>query len=125
EHHRADMLMPFSGQFAGDHAALPVLQVTRDVANAWLRRGGATDLGVLQQQIDKAVKPASVALDRVQVRGEVALKRTEKQVKNVLAMLPGQGPHADEYVVIGAHYDHLGHGGPGSLAFGSKAIHHG
>ena len=40
-------------------------------------------------------------------------------------MLPGYGPHADEFVVVGAHYDHLGRGGPGSLMFGSHAIHHG
>ena len=41
------------------------------------------------------------------------------------AMLPGKGQHADEYVVIGAHYDHLGRGGPGSLAPCRTAIHHG
>jgi len=28
--------------------------------------------------------------------------------RNVLGLLPGMGPHAGEYVVIGAHYDHLG-----------------
>ena len=31
----------------------------------------------------------------------------------------------NEAIVIGAHYDHLGHGGPGSLAANSTEIHHG
>ena len=42
-------------------------------------------------------------------------------------MLEGSGPHADETVVIGGHYDHLGRGGlmSGSLAFLSHDIHNG
>jgi hypothetical protein len=32
---------------------------------------------------------------------------------------------ADETIVIGAHYDHLGHGGPGSLAPWTRDIHNG
>gem|GEM_PF-1460452 len=31
------------------------------------------------------------------------------EVKNVMAMLPGEGPMADEVIVVGAHYDHLGY----------------
>ncbi|MCI0436985.1 MAG: M20/M25/M40 family metallo-hydrolase [Gemmatimonadetes bacterium] len=37
--------------------------------------------------------------------------------RNVLALLPGRDPVLRrEIVVVGAHYDHLGTGGPGSLA---------
>jgi hypothetical protein len=35
-------------------------------------------------------------------------------VKNVVAVMPGRGSLADEYVVVGAHYDHLGYGLPGA-----------
>ena len=31
---------------------------------------------------------------------------------NVVARLPGQGPRADEAIIIGGHYDHLGVGAP-------------
>jgi hypothetical protein len=34
-------------------------------------------------------------------------------VKNVVGVLPGRGPLAGQVVVLGAHYDHLGRGGPG------------
>lgn len=45
---------------------------------------------------------------------------------NVLGVLPGSDPaRADEYVIIGAHYDHLGFGGGGSLAPDRFAVHNG
>jgi hypothetical protein len=43
----------------------------------------------------------------------------------VIGVLEGSGPLADETIVVGAHYDHLGRGGPGSLAFRSSEIHNG
>lgn len=46
--------------------------------------------------------------------------------RNVIGMLEGSDPDLKrEWVVIGAHYDHLGEGGPGSLAPGTRAIHNG
>ena len=46
--------------------------------------------------------------------------------RNVIGALPGADPvQADEWVVIGAHYDHLGEGGPGSLTPGTQAVHNG
>lgn len=48
------------------------------------------------------------------------------QGRNVVGLLPGTHPDLrDEAVVIGAHYDHLGTGGFGSLAPGEEAIHNG
>jgi Peptidase family M28/PDZ domain/PA domain len=46
---------------------------------------------------------------------------------NVVGLLPARAdaPKRDEYVVVGAHYDHLGHGGPASRAPGSHEIHPG
>jgi hypothetical protein len=46
--------------------------------------------------------------------------------RNVLALLEGADEALrDELVVIGAHYDHLGLGGAGSLAPGEASIHNG
>lgn len=45
---------------------------------------------------------------------------------NVVGRLPAGGPRPlDGVIVIGAHYDHLGLGGPGSLAPDVRAIHNG
>ncbi|HEX8245499.1 MAG TPA: M20/M25/M40 family metallo-hydrolase, partial [Longimicrobium sp.] len=46
--------------------------------------------------------------------------------RNVVALLRGGDPAlADEAVVIGAHYDHLGHGGQFSMAPGDSSVHNG
>ncbi|HEX2166471.1 MAG TPA: M20/M25/M40 family metallo-hydrolase [Longimicrobiales bacterium] len=46
--------------------------------------------------------------------------------RNIIALLEGSDPRLrDQVVVIGAHYDHLGLGGSGSLAPGESAIHNG
>jgi hypothetical protein len=48
------------------------------------------------------------------------------EARNVVALLPGRDPgRAHEVVVVGAHYDHLGRGGEGSLAPDSRDIHNG
>jgi hypothetical protein len=45
---------------------------------------------------------------------------------NVAGLVPGTDPAlADEAIVVGAHYDHLGWGGMGSLAPDEHAIHNG
>lgn len=46
--------------------------------------------------------------------------------RNVIALLEGADAAVrDEVIVIGAHYDHLGVGGAGSLAPGETAVHNG
>jgi len=48
------------------------------------------------------------------------------EARNVVAVLPGSDPDLrDEVMVIGAHYDHLGFGGAGSLAPDASDIHNG
>ena len=46
--------------------------------------------------------------------------------RNVVAVLRGADPAlAGEAIVIGAHYDHLGHGGAFSMSPGDSAVHNG
>jgi hypothetical protein len=123
-HHGDEGLIPFSRRYPFG-AKIPVMQVKPAVADAMLKQGGQTDLKTLESQIDESLQPHSLPLKDVKAAMSAGIKQTSKQVENVTAMLPGTGPHADEYVVIGAHYDHLGHGGPGSLSPWSHGIHHG
>ncbi|MFQ5749083.1 MAG: M20/M25/M40 family metallo-hydrolase, partial [Planctomycetota bacterium] len=62
----------------------------------------------------------SAGLGPVVLHAEV--KRLRARTENVLGLLPGKSP---ETLVLGAHYDHLGWGGEGSLAPGVHAIHNG
>ena len=105
-------------------AGLPVIQVTRAVAERWMKAGGQ-DLWALRTSIDTAYKPTSVALGSVKITGKAALAPTKAEVENVVGLLPGEGALADEVVVVGAHYDHLGYGGAGSRAPDRHEIHNG
>lgn len=52
--------------------------------------------------------------------------RREVSASNVVSILDGSDPTLkNETIVIGAHYDHLGRGGEGSLAPREGEIHHG
>src|SRR5262249_35066389 len=57
--------------------------------------------------------------------GETSVVEKKAKVKNVVGGLDGNGPLANETIVIGAHYDHLGFGGSGSLAPWTTDIHKG
>jgi hypothetical protein len=103
-------------------APIPVLQVTQEAAEKLLRRGGLDDLKTLQSAINSQLKPHSRPLADVTLAGAVAFRKITAAVKNVVGYLPGQ---TDEYVLVGAHYDHLGRGTVGH-AFGSRGqVHNG
>lgn len=57
---------------------------------------------------------------------EVEVEPRAAEARNVVGLLPGVDPALrDELVVVGAHYDHLGFGGEGSMAEGVRAVHNG
>lgn len=93
---------------SGSSYGLPMLHVRRELAERLLRAGGLPDLATIERQIDETKKPMSAALGGVRVRGHVTIDPIESPVKNVVGVIPGKGPNADEYIVLGAHYDHLG-----------------
>ncbi len=69
------------------------------------------------------------ALDGLTVTVHTAVHRQTQTGHNVVAYLPGTDPSiARPWIALGAHYDHLGHGGNGnSLAHADEVgeIHHG
>jgi hypothetical protein len=83
------------------------------VAESWLHAAGKS-LKDVQDQINASTKPASFALpDSLHLSMKVDIETTRATVNNILAYVPGQ---TDEYVIVGAHYDHLGRGNFDSLA---------
>jgi hypothetical protein len=115
---------------AASRAGIPVLHAHRAVLEAMLP-GGAAELHKIESGIAQDRKPRSRALDGWSVSLTVKMKRDKVVLKNVIGVLEGAGRLADETVVVGAHYDHLGYGGPFSLGSASlarlkkMAIHHG
>ena len=109
------------------NSALPFVMITRDLADKLLAGADLANLEALEKAIDDDLKPQGQALKGWALSAKIEMERTSIETKNVVAMLDGSGPLADETVVVGGHYDHLGRGGmlSGSLAFLSKDIHNG
>ncbi len=121
-----DALMAFNRAGDGsDRRTMPVLQVRRAAIDPIFKEAISRSLEEVEKEIDDRFAPASGLLAGWRIRGRVAIERTETVGRNVIAVLPGKGPHASEVVVLGAHYDHLGYGGSNSAAPGEHAIHHG
>ncbi|HEY1380570.1 MAG TPA: M28 family peptidase [Gemmataceae bacterium] len=122
-----DALMEFGYSAFGAAAEIPAVQVTRLWADRMLKATMDKSLADIEKSIAKDMTPASGPLTRLSAKVAVTVERRKMPVKNVVGVLDGAGPLANETVVIGAHYDHLGYGGrgSGSLAAGTKAIHHG
>jgi hypothetical protein len=101
------------GRTAGPgDAGLLFLQIHAAEADKLLARAGKSLQGAITS-IDHNLKPQSADLPGVRVSATLDIVREVKTVHNVTAYLPGR---TDEYLIIGAHYDHLGLGGQYSLA---------
>ncbi len=105
---------------------LPAYHVKRALVDKMLAAADMKDLATLEAAIHKDKEPLSAALKGWTASCEVRVKRDGIELKNVIGVLEGKGPLANETVIIGAHYDHLGYGGSSSLANLKKmAIHYG
>ncbi|MGC2193921.1 MAG: M28 family peptidase [Terriglobales bacterium] len=108
-----DLLTRFGSVSGPENTGIVLVQVKNDVADRWFRAAGKS-LADVQAQINHATKPQSFAFpDTLHMSIHVDIATTRATVNNVLAYLPGK---TDEYVIIGAHYDHLGRGNYDSLA---------
>ncbi len=112
-----------------DHAGEPVRSPSRDgegymtsgLLAAWIREDAAdallhangVTLAAAQAAIEDARAPRSFALQD-SARLTVNIQRTRAETRNVVGRL--RGADSTRTLVMGAHYDHLGMGGPSSLA---------
>ncbi len=93
--------------------------ITEGAANALLAPAGL-DLAGAQDVIESKVQPHSFALpDSVTLT--VNVRRSRALTRNVVGLLRGRD--STRTLVLGAHYDHLGYGGPSSLAPNVHAPH--
>ncbi|MEP6848935.1 MAG: M28 family peptidase [Acidobacteriota bacterium] len=111
-------------------AAIPTFVISRNTA--WSIFGiDEKGLKFLEQlETGKKDNPADVHINLKETHPSVSFKvnlvKRSVDAFNVIGILPGNDPVLkSEAIVIGAHYDHLGRGGQGSLAANSTEIHHG
>jgi aminopeptidase YwaD len=122
-----DRLAGLSYDNAGE-AGIPVLVISRNLAAKLL---GAPNKGLSVYEKIADARQLEDGKDQRHIPGlrldlSTNVIRRESPSTNVIGVLDGSDPTLkNEVIVIGAHYDHLGHGGEGSLAPREGAIHHG
>jgi aminopeptidase YwaD len=120
-----DEFMKLRYDLAFSDAGIPCMHIKRSVADSILKSAGTT-VKEVQEKLRSDQKPASFPIPGVVVSLSSDVQKERSQTKNVLGMIEGSDSKLkDEYLVIGAHYDHLGLGGAGSLVPDTVAVHHG
>jgi hypothetical protein len=112
---------------------LPYAQIKRSVFEQILEKnpiltaaGESTkSLSEVEDLIDKNLESFSQPLDGWKAEFQVEFNMSGIKTNNVVGIIEGEGPLADETIVIGGHYDHLGDGAYGSRAPGRREIHFG
>ncbi len=118
-----DELIKFGSSSGPEDAGILMVQARNNLIEGWFRRSGKS-LRLLQRDIQSSADPQSFALsENFKLTLSVDIERKQAQVRNVVGYIPGT---TDEYVVVGAHYDHLGLGDESSLAPDKIGeVHHG
>ncbi|RMH30027.1 MAG: M28 family peptidase [Planctomycetota bacterium] len=114
---RAGEIMSVRGTRFGGRGETPVASMSPDAARAMLAAAGAS-FDDLKAAADRGPHGA-IPIDGLSADLAVEVEREEIRTANVGGVLPGRGDLADEYIVIGAHYDHVGMGQFGSRSPGS------
>jgi len=121
-----DDLVPMYFDKTQSTAGIPVIHIKRTVADEILAPAG-TKIDSLEKILIKTLQPTSFIISsKVWATAEVIQKKV--MARNVVGILEGTDPVLKStYVVVGAHYDHLGMGGngSGSRLMDSLAVHNG
>jgi aminopeptidase YwaD len=107
--------------------SIPVVQMSRSAADQLLTISGHDSIAQIESQLNTSLQPHSFSTG-VEVDITVDLQPVKIETANTIATLKGSDPSLkNEYVVIGAHHDHLGMGGPetGSRVPDTTAVHNG
>ena len=116
-----DELNPPSS-FGNDGNSVPFAHVKQSVVDAVLKATPLkihdgktlTSLAEVAAHIDETLKPVSQELTGWSAEVSTKFETNGVSTDNVIGVIDGEGPLADETIIIGGHYDHLGFGGYGS-----------
>ena len=108
-------------------SGIPAVSMKRSVLEKLIAAGGK-DLKTIQEEVKKDRQPYGRDLSDVTLSLTTEVDYVHEKSANVIGYLEGKDPALkDQAVVVGAHFDHLGYGGPGSgsLVPDVHEIHHG
>lgn len=108
--------------FGNEGDAVPFVHVKRSVIDAILQttplkvadEKTLSSLAEVSDYIDQNLKPLSQEIVGWSADVSTRFAANTVSTDNLIGVIEGEGPLADETIVIGGHYDHLGYGGFGS-----------
>ena len=119
-----DKLMKLRYDQAANVHSMGIIQVKRTIVDKLFHQANL-NFAEHQKNSSETKQPSSFVFKDVKIKLETEIKEIIKTGRNVVGLLRGNDPElADEYVVIGAHFDHLGFGKTGSLYRGEDILIH-
>ena len=113
----AGELVPLTNDFTNSASGIIAASINKKTADALLASSGQT-LQALQTALDSEnphVK-STLALPKMKATLACGVEHLKRNDANVVAYIPPSLESSPaEYLLVGAHYDHLGHGGSSSL----------
>ncbi|MEE9167025.1 MAG: M28 family peptidase [Candidatus Neomarinimicrobiota bacterium] len=108
---------------SGD-SGIPIVAITQRLAKHIFTLSGR-NLGEIQKRINDDRSPDSFDLS-FSVEVETWVEKVHNETVNIVGLVEGTDTDfSDEFLVVGAHYDHLGMGGDGSMVPDTVAVHNG
>jgi hypothetical protein len=129
-------LASMSADALGGELAIPCFYADTATADAIMKASGSEaresegrSLDALRARADAATKDAPAATvrgsDKALVHLKVSIDSGNTVTHNVGGVLRGKGALADQWIVIGAHYDHVGYGAYGADPENRGKVHPG
>jgi hypothetical protein len=106
--------------------SIPAIHISREVADRILGNSGKS-VSSLEKNINDKLKPISFNTG-IKIKGSAEIIPKKATTYNVIGYIEGSDPgKKDQWIILGAHYDHLGLGGAGGSSRNpdTVAVHYG
>lgn len=118
---RSRRMMDGNGSFGGGQSfPVPVIMMDTEAAGALLKAGGQS----IEELRDKANEGRTVVTTNARLAVSTKLAREGIETDNVVGLIPGTGTLKNEYIIVGAHYDHVGYGDQGGSLSNQVGVLH-
>ena len=109
-----------------NNVGIPVIRIKQEIADRILEKSDK-DIAAIEKELISTGNLLCFSTGTT-VKASAEILKKDAATRNIVMLLPGEDENLrNEYLIIGAHYDHLGTGGPGSSsrAVDTTGIHYG
>ena len=122
-----DALFPFEYMPGYSNEGIPAIHISNSVANKLLNLYEWSQKSI-REKMNQSLQSLNFEMDKSTFSASIKIKSVNTRAANVVGEIrSGNRKFRDEYILIGAHFDHIGRGGPnsGSRKPGLDEVHPG